>query len=145
MLFRSGPPNAVQTVPLTAWTAPGQSCDPGTGSQCRQWSSKSSGGYIQSPVLDLAGTRRLAIRFEGRSERGIDEFLPVYVFEGTEYRQIAQLAYGREWQPHTVVLEASGTKPVKIQLNLPKGGQSLSVRKFEVMTWADDPPAPGHQ
>ena len=122
-------------VPPSAWSQPAAACedDRAERSGCGSWPASGKGGYVQTPPLPAPGSGGYLIRFEARVEKPSTAFTRVYVFEGKDYRQVAQYGYAPEWQSFELPVSVSDARPVKIQLDLPEAAGRFFVRRFEVI------------
>ena len=127
-LVRS-PPVAIS---MASWTGEVAAPSHETGGDVhgyRQWVIGEKKGYVQTPVLPKPGDGGLLICFEARTDTPATAFTPIYLFEGDVYRTVAQYAFGPEWQKVSLLLEASGTAPLKLQVDYPELVGSLSIRE----------------
>jgi hypothetical protein len=95
----------------------------------RQWLIGEKKGYVQTPVLPKPGDGGLLIFFEARTDTPATAFTSIYLFEGDTYRTVAQYAFGPEWQKVSLLLEAKGTAPLRLQVDYPELVGSLSIRE----------------
>lgn len=129
------PDTAAVRIPMAGWARAGVACDGGQGKDmdCVSWPVSGKGDYVQSPPLPPPGPGGYLVRFEARVDQGPGAFSAVYVFEGPDYRKVAQYGYASEWQSFSLPVAVEGARPVKLQLDLPETAGRLSVRNFQVM------------
>ena len=101
-------------IPMAAWSRNGTDCDSGgaPAADCRQWAVASKKGYVQTPTLPPPGAGGMLIRFEVRSDRPPTAFSALYLFEGTNYRKVAQYAFGSEWREYSLLLKPDRNAPL---------------------------------
>jgi hypothetical protein len=130
----SAPPvveRAPVTVPMAEWKgADGSMIVDSVEDDCGHWPVVGRSGYVQTPQLPVAGDAGLLIRFEARTDRPAETFTPLYLFEGSRYRKVADCAFHSDWRPYSLRLEADRREPIKVQIDYPTEVESLSIRNF---------------
>lgn len=103
------------------------------GHDCRQWPVAGRKGYAQTPVLPTPGESGLLVRFEARADQAAPSFTPIYLFEGEQYRKVADYAFGSEWRTFSLLLNADRAKPIKVQVDYPDAVNMLLIRNFQAI------------
>jgi hypothetical protein len=121
-------------IPMSAWTATGEgaACKSNNGGvqDCWEWPIVGKNGFVQTPVLPQPGGGGMLIRFEARTDKPATAFSSIYLFERTNYRVVAQYAFGSEWREYTLLLPPNRSVPVKVQVDLPGSVDTLAIRNF---------------
>jgi len=122
-------------IPMSGWTGGGTSCGPPGGNtrNCGQWSVAGKKGYIQSPVLPRPGAAGVLVIFEARTDKPVDAFSAVYLFEGDKYRAVAQYAFSTDWRKFRFLIQPDTSVPSKIQVDYPDSVEWLSIRNFQAI------------
>jgi hypothetical protein len=125
---------APMVIPMSAWTGTGEgaACKSNNGGvqNCWQWPITGKNGYVQTPVLPEPGEGGMLIRFEARTDKPATAFSSIYLFEGTNYRVVAQYAFGSEWREYKLFLQPNRSVPIKIQVDFPGSVDTLAIRNF---------------
>jgi hypothetical protein len=119
-------------IPMSTWMGEGAPCKGtnGDAQDCRQWPIAGKKGYVQTPVLPQPGEGGMLIRFEARADKSSPVFSSIYLFEGPQYRQVAQYAFGSEWREYALLLQPDRSAPIKVQVDFPELVDELAIRNF---------------
>ena len=74
----------------------------------------------------------MRISFEARTDRPAASFAAVYLFEGAQYRHVAQYAFSTPWRRFSVLLKPNSATDLKVQIDYPEGVEWMEVRDFRV-------------
>ncbi len=127
---------AAVNVPMVGWSTnweAGKSCTDAAGHDCLQWIVAGKEGYVQTPSLPRPGEDGMLICFEARTDRPTASFTQVYLFEGDQYRTVAQYAFNSDWREFSLLLKPSRDAPLKVQVDYPNAVTSFSIRNFKAI------------
>lgn len=119
---------ASRNVPMAEWEGGAMA----EGTDIRRWSVAGARGHLQSPILAPAGSTLWRVSFSARTDRPSASFSAVYMFEGSQYRHVAQFAFGPGWRQVSVVLQPQGAGPLKVQVDYPEGVEWLELTEFRI-------------
>lgn len=119
------------SLPLTDWVPAPAACA-GAGGLCGRWERSMVGAYVQTPALPEVGPAGILLQFEARTDVPATDISRLYLFEGSDYRQVAQYAYTTEWRQHSLLIRPRPGTTSKVQIDIPLSVQSLLVRNASV-------------
>lgn len=128
---------------LTDWVPQPTSCGAAEVA-CGAWRRDQVGAYVQTSPLPDQGPAGLLLRFEARADVAALAYSPVYLFEGADYRQVAQYAYSTEWREHALLLRPRRGAAAKVQFDIPPSVENLFVRNVSVTPVGDSAAAQAH-
>jgi hypothetical protein len=100
---------------------------------CRSWKYHGDGKYIQSPIFNIQDKfNGYLVSFRAKSSNPNNVFMPVFAFEGDQYREVGSYLYGREWTSYKFFVYTQATENLKIQLNLPGSSNEIEVSDFKI-------------
>lgn len=120
-------------IPMDRWTGSVVPSEPVAGQDGVQWPVAGKSGYMRSPPLPQPGDGGMLIRFEARTDRSASTFTSAYLFEGEQYKKVAQFGFGTDWREFTLLLNPGRATPNKVQLDYPEAVDWLSIRNFRVI------------